>query len=128
MKLISKNSHMNTELFLFWLLDVKNNIMFPTCKNIQKWVKNQKSTDRHLPFNGLIQEYIDLSDIYLAAETISTKGAGFAHHITTRPFGFSDWLLQYYVKDSDYVYLLQVIALLKLRQTKILGFNLFKTM
>ena len=34
--------------------------MFPTCKNSQKQVKNQKSA------NKLIQEDIDLSDIYLA--------------------------------------------------------------
>ena len=40
--------------------------MFPTCKNSQKWVKNQKSTDKHSLFDGLIQEDIDLSDIYLA--------------------------------------------------------------
>ena len=58
--------HRNTELFLFWLLDVQNNFMFPTCKNSQKRVKNQKSTDKHSSFDGLIQEDIDLSDIYLA--------------------------------------------------------------
>ena len=40
--------------------------MFPTCKNSQKWVENQKSTDKHSSFDGLIQEDIDLSDIYLA--------------------------------------------------------------
>jgi hypothetical protein len=40
--------------------------MFPTCKNSQKWVKNQKSIYKHYSFDGLIQEYIDLSDIYLA--------------------------------------------------------------
>ena len=40
--------------------------MFPTCKNSQKGVKNQKSTDKHSSFDGLIQEDIDLSDIYLA--------------------------------------------------------------
>ena len=40
--------------------------MFPTCKNSQKRVKNQKSTDKHSTFDGLIQEDIDLSDIYLA--------------------------------------------------------------
>ena len=39
--------------------------MFPTCKNSQKWVKNQKSTDKNLSFDGLIQEDIDLSDTYL---------------------------------------------------------------
>ena len=53
----------NTELFS--LLDVQNNFMFPTCKNSQKRVKNQKSTDKHLSFDGLIQEDIDLSDMYL---------------------------------------------------------------
>ena len=41
--------------------------MFPTCKNSQKQIKNQKSTDKHWSFDGLIQEGIDLSDIYLAA-------------------------------------------------------------
>jgi len=40
--------------------------MFPTCENSQKKVKNQKSTDKHSSFDGLIQEDIDLSDIYLA--------------------------------------------------------------
>ena len=40
--------------------------MFPTCKNSQKRVKNQKSTDKHLSFDGLIQECIDLSNIYSA--------------------------------------------------------------
>ena len=40
--------------------------MLPTCKKSQKWVKNQKPTDKHLSFDGLIQEDIDLSDIYLA--------------------------------------------------------------
>ena len=47
--------------------------MFPTCKNSQKRVKNQKSTDKHSSFDGLIQEHIDLSDIYLAVNTISTR-------------------------------------------------------
>jgi hypothetical protein len=58
--------HRHTELFLFWFLDVQNNFMFPTRKNSQKWVKNQKLTDKHSSFDGLIQEDIDLSDIYLA--------------------------------------------------------------
>jgi hypothetical protein len=40
--------------------------MFPTCKNSQKRVKNQKSTDKNLSFDDLIQEDVDLSDIYLA--------------------------------------------------------------
>ena len=44
-------------------VDFKN---FPTCKNSQKRVKNQKSTDKHLSFDALIQEDIDLYDIYLA--------------------------------------------------------------
>ena len=56
----------NTELFLFWFLDLQNNFTFPSHKNSQKQVKNQKSTDKHLSFDGLIQEGIDLSDIYLA--------------------------------------------------------------
>ena len=38
------------------ILDVQNNFMFPTCKNSQKWVKVQKSTDKHSSFDGLIQE------------------------------------------------------------------------
>ena len=58
--------HRNTELFLFWRLDVHNNFMFPTRKNSKKRVKIQKPTDNHLSFDGLIQENIDLSDIYLA--------------------------------------------------------------
>ena len=58
--------HKNTELFLFWFLDVQNNFMFPTCKNSQIWVKNQKSTDKHSSFDGLIQEDLDLSEIFLA--------------------------------------------------------------
>jgi hypothetical protein len=59
--------HRNTELdWVFLLLDVQNNFMFPTCKNSQKRVKNQKSTDKLSSFDGLIQEDIDLSDIYLA--------------------------------------------------------------
>ena len=45
---------------------MQNDIMFTACKNSQKWVKNQKSTDKHSSFDGLIQEDIDLSDIYLA--------------------------------------------------------------
>ena len=47
--------------------------MFPTCKNSQKRVKNQKSTDKHSSFDGLIQEDIDLSDIYL---TVSEEEIG----------------------------------------------------
>ena len=39
--------HRNKELFLFWFLDVQNNFMFPTCKNSQKRVKNQKSVDKN---------------------------------------------------------------------------------
>ena len=34
--------HSNTELFLFWFLDVQNNFMFPTCKNRQKWIKKSE--------------------------------------------------------------------------------------
>jgi hypothetical protein len=33
-----------------------------------KRVKNQKSTDKHSSFDGLIQEDKDLSDIYLAVK------------------------------------------------------------
>ena len=65
--------HRNTELFLFWLLDVQNNFMFPTCKKSQKRIKNQKSTDKHLSFDGLIQEDIYLSDIYLVVLNLRTK-------------------------------------------------------
>jgi hypothetical protein len=35
-------------------------------KNSQKRVKNQKSADKYSSFDGLIQEDINLSDIYLA--------------------------------------------------------------
>ena len=45
-------------------LDEQNNFMFPTCKNSQKRLKNQKSTDKHSSFDGLIQEDINLSDVY----------------------------------------------------------------
>ena len=41
---------------IVFVLDVQNNFMFPTCKNIQKWGK-------HSSFDGLIQEDIDRSDI-----------------------------------------------------------------
>ena len=44
--------------------------MFPTRKNSQRWVKNHKSTDKHSSFDGLIQEDIDLSDIYLAVSIV----------------------------------------------------------
>ena len=33
--------------------------------------KNQKSTDKHSSFDGLIQEDIDLSDVYLAVHFIT---------------------------------------------------------
>ena len=56
-------------MFLFSFLDVQINFMFPTCKDSQKQVKNQKSTDKHSSFDGLIQE--DLSDIYLAVHLTS---------------------------------------------------------
>jgi hypothetical protein len=57
--------HKNMELFLFWLFDVQNNFMCPTHKNSQKQVKNQKSTDKHSSFDGLIQEDICRSVWYL---------------------------------------------------------------
>ena len=41
-------------------------LCFQHAKNSQKLVKNQKSTEKHLSFDGFIQEDIDLSDIYLA--------------------------------------------------------------
>ena len=44
--------------------------MSPTCKNSHKRVKIQKSADKHLSFDGLIQEDIDLSDIYLAVHNL----------------------------------------------------------
>ena len=48
---------------------------FLTCRTIlssqqartaKKWVKIQKSTDKHSSFDGLIQEDLDLSEIFLA--------------------------------------------------------------
>ena len=48
--------------------------MFPSRKNSQKRVKNQKSTDKHSSFDGLIQEDIDLSDIYLAVTLFQEGG------------------------------------------------------
>ena len=48
--------------------------MFPTYKNSQIWVKNnRKSTEKHSSFDGLIQEDIDLSDIYLAVWILFRK-------------------------------------------------------
>ena len=44
--------------------------MFPTSKNSQKRVKNQKQTDKHSSFDSLIQEDIDMYDIYLAVCTL----------------------------------------------------------
>ena len=41
-----------------------NNFMLPVRKNSQKQVKIQKSTDNHSSFDGMIQENIDLFDIY----------------------------------------------------------------
>ena len=38
----------------------------PNMQEQSKGGKNQKSTDKHSPFDGLIQEDIDLSNIYLA--------------------------------------------------------------
>ena len=40
----------------FWFFDMQNNLMLPTSKNSQKLMKIQKSTDKHLSFDGLIQE------------------------------------------------------------------------
>ena len=45
---------------------MQNNFMFPTCKKSQKLVKKEE----HSSFDGLIQEDIDLSDIYLAVPKI----------------------------------------------------------
>jgi hypothetical protein len=56
---------------------MQNNLMFPTCKNSQKQVKNQKSTDKHLSFDDLIQEDIALSDIYLAVNVSQIFFDGF---------------------------------------------------
>jgi hypothetical protein len=42
---------------------LQNNFIFPNSKNSQKKIK---STDERSSFDGLIQEDIDLSDIYLA--------------------------------------------------------------
>ena len=54
--------HRNTELFLFWLLDVQNNSMFSTSKQ----VKNQKSTNNFMSNHGWHIEVIVLSDGDLA--------------------------------------------------------------
>ena len=43
--------------------------MFPNMQetlNCKSGYKNWKSSDIHSSFDGLIQEYIDISDIYLA--------------------------------------------------------------
>ena len=59
---------LHTELFLFWLLDVQNNFMFPTYKNSRNQVKNQKLAKKQSSFDGLIQKDIDLPGIYLAVK------------------------------------------------------------
>ena len=41
------------------------NFMFPTCKNSEKRIENQKSTDKYWSFDDLIQEDVDLPDIYI---------------------------------------------------------------
>ena len=43
----------------------------------EKRIKNHKSTDKHSSFDGLIQEYIDLSDTYLAVARIQKKSPEF---------------------------------------------------
>ena len=63
-------------MFLLSLLDEQNNFMFSTCKNSQKRVKNQKSSDKHSSFDGLIQEDIDLSEIYLAVSMLTLLWEG----------------------------------------------------
>ena len=68
-KIWKELQHRSTELFSFWLLDVENNFMFSNMQEQSKMGKNQKSTDKHSSSDGLIQEYIDLSDIYLAVHT-----------------------------------------------------------
>ena len=60
--------------------------MFPTCKNSQKRAKNQKSTDKHLSVDGVIQEDIDLSDIYLAVKYKLMAQAGFKVDDITRVY------------------------------------------
>lgn len=42
----------------------------PNTQEQSKTGKNQKSTDKHSSFAGLIQEDIDLSDIYLAVHNL----------------------------------------------------------
>jgi len=63
LKIFAAQEHRIVFVLIF---DVQNNFMFPTCKNSQKRVKNLKSTYKHSSFDDLIQEDIDLSDIYLA--------------------------------------------------------------
>ena len=70
--------HRNTELFLFWSFDAQNNFMFPTSKNIQKWVKINRQTFVIWWPNAT---GIDLFDIYLAV------GRSEILHILKKPNG-----------------------------------------
>ena len=49
--------------------------------NSQKHVKNQKSTYKHSSFDGLIQEDIDLSDTYLAVNSMKQIESHKSHMI-----------------------------------------------
>ena len=64
--------------------------MFPTCKDSQKQVKNQKSTDKHSSFDGLILENIDLSDIYLAVPKMIISITA-SDKISVKMYGKFDW-------------------------------------
>ena len=52
--------HRNTELFLSWMICKQFHV--PNMQEQSKRGKKKKSKDKHLSFDGLIQENIDLSD------------------------------------------------------------------
>ena len=72
-----------------------------TYTNSQKCIKNQKSTDKHSSFDGLIQEDIDLSDIFLAVHhrlhirgffSLATHSTSAVLHIVPSMFFYPDFI------------------------------------
>jgi hypothetical protein len=61
--------------------------MFPTGKNSQKWVKIQKSTDKHLSFDGLIQEEYNYRRRTIITRGLYTFYPLFEVHLCTVTFG-----------------------------------------
>ena len=74
-----------------------NNFMLPVRKNSQKQVKIQKSTDNHLLFNGLIQENIDISDIFRLFPIISISQNFFSiFFLTLEKIGIDEKVICYH--------------------------------